>query len=149
MSSFLRKVKSLPTLIKKRKSVQKLEKLRDSTPLSYKEPPSRPRNWLFLERCQRLEHLVDHVIALQGMDEENNLELGRIGYWANDFNEEYPMTYQPDNDSMVSDSLLRNQRLDSSFEEPIDHPHTILQDLSTSTTTLNRCTTPRTPRYSY
>ena len=119
MSSFLRTVKSLPALLKKRKSVQKLEKLCDSTPLPHDEPLSRPRNWLFLERCQLLEHLTDYFIALHGEDEENSRELGRVWYWANDFGEEYPMTYQPDNDSMVSDSLLCDQGFDSSFTVPL------------------------------
>jgi len=71
MSSILRKVKSLPALIKKRKSIQKLEKLCDLTPLPYERPPSRPRNWLFLEHCQLLERLVDCFIELHGADEKD------------------------------------------------------------------------------
>ena len=119
MSSILRKVKSLPALIEKRKSSQKLEKLCDSTPLPYEQPPSRPRNWLFLECCQLLEYLVDYFIVLHGEDEESSPEQGKIWYWENDFDEEYPMTYRPDNDSMVSDSLLSDQGFDSSFTVPL------------------------------
>jgi hypothetical protein len=119
MSSILRKVKSLPALIKRRKSIQKLEKLCDLTPLPYERPPSRPRNWLFLERCQLLERLVDCFIELHGADEKDGREQEKIWYWANDFDEEYPMTYRPDNDSMVSDSLIRDLGLDSSFTVPL------------------------------
>jgi hypothetical protein len=119
MSSILRKVKSLPALIKKRKSIQKLEKLCDSTPLPYERPPSRPRNWLFLEHCQLLERLVDCFIELHGADEKDGREQEKIWYWANDFDEEYPMTYRPDNDSMVSDSLIRDLGLDSSLIAPL------------------------------
>jgi len=118
MSSILRKVKSLPALLKKQKSTRKLEKLCDSIPLPSERPPSRPRNWLFLEHCQLLERLVDQVIALHEEDEGDGQE-NRTWYWANDFDKEYPMTYQPDNNSRVSDSLRRDQRLDSSFEVPL------------------------------
>ena len=116
--AILRKVKSLPTLIRKQKSTRKLEKICDSIPLPSERPPSRPRNWLFLEHCQLLEHLVDHFIALHKEDKGDGEE-NRTWYWANNFDEEYPMTYQPDNNSMVSNSLLRDQRLDSSFEVPL------------------------------
>jgi hypothetical protein len=117
MSSILRKVKSLPTLIKKRKSIQKLEKLSDSTPLPYERSPSLPRNWLFLERCQLLERLVDYFITLHGQDEENSR--GKVWYWANDIDEEYPMTYRLDNDSTVSDSLQWDLGLDSTPTAPL------------------------------
>ena len=116
MSSILRKVKSLPTLIKKQKSSQKLEKLCDSTPLPYKEPPSRPRNWLFLERCHLLEALADYFIAIHGEEDEDRKGRGQVWYWGNDIDEQYPMTYQLDATSMVSDSLLHSQRLDSPSE---------------------------------
>ena len=120
MSSILRKVKSLPTLLKKRKSSQKLAKLYDSIPLPSERPLSRPRNWLFLEHCQLLEQLTDYFIALHNKDEENEQgQEERIWYWANDFDEEYPMTYRPDNDSSVSNSLLRGLGLDSSFTVPL------------------------------
>lgn len=119
MSSILRKVKSLPTLIRKQKSSQKLEKICNSIPLPSERPPSRPRDWLFLEHCRSLEHLVNHFIALHGEDDESIREQERIWYWANDFNEEYPMTYRPDNDSTVSDSLLHELGLDSSFTVPL------------------------------
>jgi hypothetical protein len=120
MSSILRKVKSLPALLKKRKSSQKLEKLCDSIPLPSERPLSRPRNWLFLEHCQLLERLTDYFIALHDRDEEDEQEQEeRIWYWANDFDNDYPMTYRPDNDSIVSDSLLRGLGLDSSFTVPM------------------------------
>src|SRR5277367_6099824 len=119
MSSILHKVKSSPTLIRKRKSSQKLKQICDSIPLPSEQPPSRPRNWLFLEHCRLLEHLVDYFIALHDEDEENRRGQGEIWYWANDFDEEYPMTYRPDNDSVVSDSLLRGLRLDSSLTVPL------------------------------
>jgi hypothetical protein len=106
MSSILRKVKSLPALIKKRKSSQKLEKLCDST---YKSPPPRPRNWLFLEHCRLLENLVDYFIVLHREEEK-----AKVWYWANDIDEEYPMNYRLDSTSMVSDSLLFIQPTDSS-----------------------------------
>ena len=61
MSSILRKVKSLPVLIKKRKSSQKLEKLCNSI---YKTPLPRPQNWLFVEHCQLLEDLANYFIVL-------------------------------------------------------------------------------------
>src|SRR5271170_208695 len=120
MSSILRKVKSLPALLKKRKSSQKLEKLCDSIPLPSERPLSRPRNWLFLEHCQLLERLTDYFIALHVEDEESEQrQEERIWYWANDFDNDYPMTYRPDNDSIVSDSLLQGLRLDSSFTVPM------------------------------
>jgi hypothetical protein len=105
MSFILRKVKSLPALIKKRKSSQKLEKLCDSI---YESPPSRPRNWLFLEHCRLLENLTDYFIALHEEEKEE-----RVWYWANDVDEEYPMRYHPDSMSMVSDALLFNQPMES------------------------------------
>ena len=120
MSSILRKVKSLPALLKKRKSSQKLEKLCDSIPLPSERPLSQPRNWLFLEHCQLLERLTDYFIALHDKDEEGEQgQEERIWYWANHFDNDYPMTYRPDNDSIVSDSLLRGLRLDSSFTVPM------------------------------
>ena len=119
MSAILRKVKSLPSLIRKQKSSRKLEKLCDMIPLPYEEPPSRPMNWLFLERCHLMMILVDYFIALHGMDDEENGEQGKVWYWANDIDEEYPMTYQPDNDSMVSDSLLVGLQIDYSFNIPL------------------------------
>src|SRR5271156_1156157 len=106
MSSILRKVKSLPALIKKRKSSQKLEKLCDSI---YESPPPRPRNWLFLEHCRLLENLANYFIVLHREEKE-----GKVWYWVNDIDEEYPMTYQLDSMSMVSDSLLFNQQSNSS-----------------------------------
>ena len=106
MSSILRKVKSLPALIKKKKSSQKLEKLCDSI---HESQPSRPRNWLFLEHCRLLEDLVNYFIILHREEKEE-----KVWYWANDIDEEYPMTYQLDSTSMVSDSLLFNQPSDSS-----------------------------------
>jgi len=118
MSSFLRTVKSLPALIKKRKSVQKLDKLCDSIPLPSERPPSRPRNWIFLERCQLLESLVDYFIVIHEEEERDGQE-NRTWYWANDFDEEYPMTYRLDNDSTVSDSLLLGLSFDSSFTVPL------------------------------
>ena len=118
MSSLLRKVKSLPALIKRRKSIQKFEKLCNSIPLSYERPPSLPRNWLFLENCQLLERLVVYFITLHGQDEEENSQ-GKVWYWANDIDEEYPMTYRLDDDSMVSDSLLRELGLDSTPTAPL------------------------------
>jgi hypothetical protein len=117
MSSILRKVKSLPTLIKKRKSTQKLEKTCDSIPLPSERPPSRPRNWLFLKHCRQLENLVDYFIALHDENEDSNRK--EVWYWANDLDEEYPMTYQPDNDSRISDSLIRDLELDSSLTIPL------------------------------
>jgi hypothetical protein len=106
MSSILRKVKSLPALIKKRKSSQKLDKLCVPT---YGSAPSQPRNWLFLEHCLLLENLTDYFIALHREEKEE-----KVWYWANDVDEEYPMTYQPDSTSMVSDTLLFNQPSGSS-----------------------------------
>src|SRR5271156_5562721 len=106
MSSILRKVKSLPALIKKRKSSQNLEKLCDSI---YESPPPRPRNWLFLEHCRLLENLANYFIVLHQEGKE-----GKVWYWANDVDEEYPMTYQLDSTSMVSDALLFNQPSPSS-----------------------------------
>ena len=130
MSSILRKVKSLPALLKKRKSSQKLEKLCDSIPLPFERPLSRPRNWLFLEHCQLLERLTGYFITLHDTDEEDEQrhdtdeeseqeQEEKICYWANDFDNNYPMTYRPDNNSSVSDSLLRGLRLDSSFTVPL------------------------------
>src|SRR5271163_3663819 len=104
MSSILRKVKSLPTLIKKRKSTQKLEKICNLIPLPSERPLSRPQNWRFLEHCRLLENLVDYFIALHNENEDSNRK--EVWYWANDLDEEYPMTYRPDNDAMVSDSLI-------------------------------------------
>jgi hypothetical protein len=101
MSSILIKVKSLPALIKKRKSSQKLEKLCDSI---YKTPPPRPRNWLFVEHCQLLEDLANYFIVLHREEKEE-----KVWYWANDVDEEYPVTYQLDSTSMVSDALLFHQ----------------------------------------
>ena len=106
MSFILRKVKSLPALIKKRKSSQKLEKLCDAT---YESSPPRPRNWLFLEHCRLLENLANYFMILHREEEE-----AKVWYWANDVDEEYPMTYQLDSTSMVSDALLFNQPSDSS-----------------------------------
>ena len=105
MSSILRKVKSLPALIKKRKSSRKLEKL--CGPI-YESSPPRPRNWLFLEHCRLLEDLTNYFIALY--QDENEEE---VWYWANDIDEKYPMTYRLNSTSMVSDSLLFDQRIDS------------------------------------
>src|SRR5271163_4323427 len=115
MSSILRKVKSLPTLIRKRK----LEKICDLIPLPSERQPSRPRNWHFLEHCHLLENLVDYCIALHDDNKDSNQK--EVWYWANDFDEEYPMTYQPDNDSTVSDSLIRDLGLDSSFTIPLEN----------------------------
>lgn len=119
MSFILRKVKSLPALIRKQKSNRKLEKICDSIPLPSERLSSRPRNWLFLERCRLLEYLADYFIVLHDEDDESSGEQGKIWYWANDFDEEYPMTYRPDNNSTVSDSLLRDLGLDSSFIVPL------------------------------
>ena len=119
MSFILHKVKSLPALIKKQKSAQKVKKLCDSTRLTYEEPPARPRNWLFLERCRLMMELVDYLIALHGQDEDSNKEQKKVWYWANDVNKEYPMTYQLDADSMVSDSLLHDLGLDPSSTVPL------------------------------
>ena len=105
MSSILRKVKSLPALIKKRKFSQKLEKLCDSI---YESPPPQPQNWLFLEHCRLLENLADYFITLHREEKEE-----KIWYWANDIDEEYPMTYQPDSMSMVSNAVLSNLPLES------------------------------------
>ena len=105
MSFILRKVKSIPTLIRKRKSSQKLEKLCDSI---HESQPPRPRNWLFLERCQLLEDLANYFIVLHQEKKREN-----IWYWANDIDEDYPMTYEIDSMSMVSDSLLFGQQSDS------------------------------------
>src|SRR5277367_6470348 len=124
MSSFLKTVKSLPALIKKRKSVQKLDKLCDSIPLPSKQPPSRPRNWMFLEHCQLLESLIDYFIAIHEEEERDDQE-NRTWYWANNFDEEYPMTYRPDNDSTVSNSLLRDLDFDSSFTVPLTNDQQI------------------------
>ena len=119
MSSILRKVKSLPALIKRRKSSQKLEKLCASIPLPYERPPSLPSNWLFLEHCHRLTELVDYFIAVHGLDEDENEGQGKVWYWANDIDEEYPMTYQLDADSQVSDSLLRGLKLNPNRTIPL------------------------------
>ena len=105
MSSILRKVTSLPALIKKRKSSQKFEKLCNTT---YESPPPRPQNWLFLEHCRLLENLANYFMILHREEEE-----AKVWYWANNVDEEYPMTYQLDSTSMVSDALLFNQRSDS------------------------------------
>jgi len=111
MSFILRKVKSLPALIKKRKSSQKLEKLCDSI---YESPSPRPRNWLFLERCRLLENLANYFIVLHREEKEK-----KVWYWANDVDEEYPMTYELDSTSMVSDALLFNQPSESSSTTPL------------------------------
>ena len=63
--------------------------------------------------------LVDYLIALHGQDEDDNEEQEQVWYWANDVDEEYPMTYQLDADSMVSDSLLHDLRLDPSSTVPL------------------------------
>jgi hypothetical protein len=104
MTSILRKVKSLPALIKRQKSSQKLGKLCNSVPLSYGQPPSQRRNWLFLEQCYLLERLADYFVTLHGENEEDNRGQRRVWYWANDFDEEYPMTYHIDDDSTISGS---------------------------------------------
>ena len=58
-------MKSLPTLIKKQKSIRKLAKLCELTRLAYEEPPARPWNWLFLKHCHlimsRSELLSSHI----------------------------------------------------------------------------------------
>ena len=72
MSSILRKVKSLPVLMKKRESSQKLKKLCDSI---YEPQPPRPRNWLFVERCRLLEDLANYFIVLQEKEE-------KVWYWS-------------------------------------------------------------------
>ena len=122
MSSILRKVKSLPALLKRRKSSQKLEKLCNSIPLPYDEPSPRPTNWLFLERCQLLETLADYFIELHEEKKEDREQRG-VWYWANDFDEVYPMTYRPNNNSTVSDSLLRGLGLISALTTPLTNDH--------------------------
>ena len=119
MSSVLRKVKSLPTLIKRRKSSQKLEKICASIPLPYERPPSLPRNWLFLEQCRLMTELVDYFIAIHDLDEDENEGQEKVWYWANDIDREYPMTYRLDVDSEVSDSLLRGLKLNPTRAIPL------------------------------
>ena len=114
MSSILRKVLSLPNLIKKRKSQQKIDKLCE---LTYEYRPPRPSNWLFLERCQLMTELVDYFIELYKEEEEEGQ--AEVWYWANDINEEYPMTYRLGLESTVLDSLLHCQWLDSSSTVPL------------------------------
>ena len=113
MSSILRKVKSVPNLIKRRKSGQKLEKLCDPI---YEPEPLRPRNWLFLEHCRLMTELVDYFIMLH---EDEDDEKKEVWYWANDIDEENPMTYQVDSKSTVSNSLLFHQQPDSSSTVPL------------------------------
>ena len=119
MSSIIRKVKSLPALIKKRKSSQKLENLCDSIPLPYERPPSRPQNWLFLERCRLMMDLVDYFIATHNETEDSAQGQKEVWYWANDFDEEYPMTYQVDDNCTVSDSLLQGLELEPTPTTPL------------------------------
>ena len=79
---------------------------------------------MFLEHCQLLESLIDYFIAIHEEEERDDQE-NRTWYWANDFDEEYPMTYRPDNDSTVSNPLLRNLDFDSSFTVPLTNDQQI------------------------
>jgi hypothetical protein len=67
-----------------------------------------------------MTELVDYFITLHGQDEDDDdRKQGKVWYWANDIDEEYPMTYQLDGNSMVSDSLIRGLGLDPSGTIPL------------------------------
>ena len=89
MSAILRKVKSIPFLMKRRKATENIEAF-----IQRREPPSfeRDEDVDFFRRLRMAERLVDYMILL---DEQRDgpRRHGEVWYWGNDVDQEFPMTY--------------------------------------------------------
>jgi hypothetical protein len=89
MSTFLRKVKSIPFLMKRKKVAEDLEAF-----IQRYEFPS-PDHYLDLDFSRRLrlaERIVDHLILLHEQHDEPRRD-GEVWYWGNDVDREFPMTF--------------------------------------------------------
>jgi hypothetical protein len=89
MSVTLRKVKSIPFLMKKKKVTENLE-----TFIQRYEPPSSDhyQDLDFLRRLRLAERIVDHLLLLHEQHDEPRRD-GEVWYWGNDVNREFPMKY--------------------------------------------------------
>jgi hypothetical protein len=89
MSAILRKVKSIPFLMKRKQATENLE-----TFIQKSEPPSsdRDEDLDFLKRLQLAEQLADYLIALHERHDGPHRR-GKVWYWGNDVDQEFPMTY--------------------------------------------------------
>jgi hypothetical protein len=89
MSTVLRKVKSIPFLMKKKKVAQQLEAF-----IQQYEPPSTDhyQDVDFLRRHWLAERLVDVMLLLHEQHDRPQRR-GQIWYWGNDINRDFPMTY--------------------------------------------------------
>ena len=120
MFAVLRKVQSVPNLIKRRKSRQKLEKL--CFPPYDNRLSHSSTYWPLSERRHLLEKLVDYFIVLHESDDEEQSGEMKVWYWENDIDEEYPVTCQLGPESTNSDSLsfyIRQIQLDSTPMLPL------------------------------
>ena len=89
MSTIIRKVKSIPFLLKRKKAVENLELF-----IQRYEPPS-SAHYLevdYLKRHQIAERLVDYILLLHEQHDEPR-RIGEVWYWGNDVHREFPMTY--------------------------------------------------------
>jgi hypothetical protein len=89
MSALLRKVKSIPFLMKRKKATENLEAF-----IQRYEPPSsdHDQDLDFLRRLRLAERIVDYLILLHEQHDRPRRH-GEVWYWGNDVNREFPMTY--------------------------------------------------------
>ena len=89
MSTILRKAKSIPFLLKKKKVAEQLEAFIRRHEFHFSD------HYLdvdFLRRHRLAERLVDHVVLLHNQNDGPQRD-GEAWYWGNDINREFPMTY--------------------------------------------------------
>ena len=86
--NIIRKIKSLPSLPRRRKIAQKFKEELDSYAYLFDWPVESKRE----KNCALLLRLVDYLLIVNDLHED---ERGnhKVWYWANDLNREFPMTY--------------------------------------------------------
>ena len=89
MSAILRKVKSIPFLMKRKQATENLE-----TFIKKSEPPSsdRDEDLDFLKQLQLAEQLVNYLIVLHKQHDGPHRR-DKVWYWGNDVDQEFPMMY--------------------------------------------------------
>ena len=89
MPNILRKVKSMPFLLKRKKTEKHLEAF-----LLRYEPPSFENDFDldYFKRLRLAERLVENMLLLHEQHDRPR-QNGEIWYWGNDINREFPMTH--------------------------------------------------------